>query len=145
MTADRTAVLTIWPTHAAVTGGCAGGQYALRENFRPTWTRTAGPRTQHSLTSLPEAALVTVLAGHLGADRLARLGVTLPSRCTAPLVLDPATQAAVLRAFAGRSLSLLRYDYCCLRDDELSLARDAGVHLEVWDMLTGERAARGQQ
>lgn len=145
MTADRTAVLTIWPAHAAATGGCAGGQYSLRESFRPTWTRIAGPRSQRSLTALPQAALVTVLAGHLGADRLVRLGVTLPSRCTAPLVLDPAMQAAVLGALAGRSLSLMRYDYSCLRDDELSVVRNAGVRLEVWDLLTRERAARGQQ
>lgn len=135
MPPEKTAVLTLWPAHDASQAAPRGGQYRLMEGFRPVWHGLPRPANGgHPLTTSPDGALVTVLAGHLAAAGQSRAGVTLPARCRQGVALSPGQRAAALAAFAGRSVSLLRYDYCCLSDRQLDEARAAGVDLDLVDL-----------
>lgn len=141
MSTDLTAALIIWPSTNTRAGREPGGHVKLLEDFRPVWVHGFRcPRHTPKAVTLPTNGLATALALHLSATRRGHLVDPMP-RPPEPLLLHTRATHRVFRLFSGTAATLLRFDACCIGDDELRLAHRSGFEIELVDLST--RAQRG--
>lgn len=135
---DLTATLIIWPPANTRSGAEPGGQLTLLEHFRPVWTLDPdrGRRALRAV-ALPTQGLATALVLHLAATGREQLIEPLP-RPPAPVCLDAGAEHRLFGLFRDTAATLLRFDGCCISDDELRVARQSGFIIELVD-LSGQR------
>jgi hypothetical protein len=117
MPAEKTATMIVWPKDC----GHWGTVLELVEHFRPYWLGRHMGRRVSAGVAAPTCALST--------------GLTLATPVT-----NVGSTAADLAAWAGRRVTLLRYAGCVLGDAEVERAREAGLSIEVVDIVGGASA-----
>ena len=138
MVNELTASLTIWPCRGTrTTPVLAGAQMQLWENFRPVWKHVSAPDAPRTrAVAQPNRGLATALALQLAAsgELTPMTGLLLPHG-PHPLRLTGHQEHQLFGLFQGASMTLLRFDACCISDRELRCARHAGVTIELVDLF----------
>jgi hypothetical protein len=114
--------MIVWPKDC----GHGGSVLDLVEHFRPYWLVTRKGRELSAVVEAPTCAFATGLA------------------LASPVAHVDAT-AGDFAAWAGRQVTLLRYEGCVLGDAEVERAREAGVTVEVINVGSAASSDLGER